>query len=59
MDEKDGAIVDVKKDTDNKEVPPLVFKKSNGAYLYATTDLATILDRVTNLKPDHILYVKL
>lgn len=52
-----AVIVDVKKDTDNKEVPPLVFKKSNGAYLYATTDLATILDRVTNLKPDHILYI--
>ncbi len=58
LKESEGAlVVDVKKETDNKEIPPLVFKKSNGAYLYATTDLATIYDRVTNLHPDHILYV--
>ena len=33
-----------------------MFKKSNGAYVYATTDLATIYDRMT-LKPDHMLYI--
>lgn len=58
LEKSDGAlIVKVGKDTDKKEIPPLVFQKSNGAYLYATTDLATILDRVKNLNPDHILYI--
>ncbi len=56
--ESQGAlIVDVKKDTDTKEIPPLLYKKSNGAYLYASTDLATIFDRVNKYHPDHILYV--
>lgn len=54
----DGAlVVDVHKESDTKEIPPLLFKKSNGAYLYASTDIATIYDRVTNFNPDHILYV--
>lgn len=54
----DGAlVVDVKEDTDKKEIPPLLFKKSNGAYLYASTDLATIFERKRDYNPDHILYV--
>lgn len=56
--ESEGAIVvDVSKDTDKKELPPLLFKKSNGAYLYASTDLATILQRKEDFDPKHILYV--
>ena len=44
--ESEGAlVVDVSKEDDKKELPPLLFKKSNGAYLYASTDLATILQR--------------
>lgn len=58
LQESDGAlIVEVSKEEDKKELPPLVFKKSNGAYLYASTDLATIYERVTKYKPDHILYI--
>lgn len=58
LKESDGAIiVEVGKDSDKKEIPPLVFQKSNGAYLYATTDLATIFDRVKKFNPDHILYI--
>lgn len=54
----EGAlVVDVKKDSDIKEIPPLLFKKSNGAYLYASTDLATILERKKDYNPNHILYV--
>ena len=54
----DGAlVVDVKEDTDKKEIPPLLFKKSNGAYLYASTDLATLLQRKRDYNPDHVLYV--
>lgn len=57
IDSEGAKIIEVGRDTDKKEIPPLLFQKSNGAYLYATTDLATILDRVKNLKPDHILYI--
>lgn len=58
LKEDDGAlIVDVKLPTDNKEIPPFIFQKSNGAYLYESTDLATILQRKQDFNPDHILYV--
>lgn len=58
LEESNGAlIVNVKKDTDNKEMPPFIFKKSNGAYLYESTDLATILQRKKDFNPDHILYI--
>lgn len=58
LEESSGAlIVNVKKDTDNKEMPPFIFKKSNGAYLYESTDLATILQRKKDFNPDHILYI--
>ncbi len=53
----DGAkIIDISKETDKKELPPLIFQKSNGAYLYGTTDLATILQRKEDFNPDHIVY---
>ena len=58
LQKSQGAlVVEVSKDTDKKEIPPLLFKKSNGAYLYASTDLATIYDRVNKYNPNHILYV--
>lgn len=54
----EGAmVVNVKKETDNKPMPPMMFKKSNGAYVYDSTDLATIYERKEKYKPDHILYV--
>ncbi|MEO0399887.1 MAG: arginine--tRNA ligase [Pseudomonadota bacterium] len=54
----DGAeIVSVARDTDAKELPPLILFKSDGSVLYGTTDLATILDRVTSIEPDRVLYV--
>lgn len=53
----DGAkIVDIKENTDSKELPPLIFKKSNGAYLYGTTDIATIYQRMKDYNPNNILY---
>lgn len=52
-----ALIVDVKEETDSKELPPLIFKKGNGAYLYGSTDMATIYQREKDYKPDHILYV--
>jgi len=56
--ESEGAmVIDVAEDTDSKEIPPLLFKKSNGAYLYGTTDMATIYDREKKYQPDNMLYV--
>ncbi|HYM17540.1 MAG TPA: arginine--tRNA ligase [Micropepsaceae bacterium] len=56
MDE--GAlIVPVARDDDTKEVPPLILLKSDGAVLYGTTDLATIVERVREHDPDLVLYV--
>lgn len=54
----EGAkVVDVRKEEDKKELPPLLFKNSKGAYLYPATDLATILERKKDYNPEHILYV--
>ncbi|MBQ7370727.1 MAG: arginine--tRNA ligase [Blautia sp.] len=56
--ENQGAlVVDVKEDTDTKEIPPCMLLKSDGASLYTTTDLATIVERVKLFDPDEILYV--
>ena len=58
LKESEGALViDVKKEDDNKEIPPLIYRKSNGAYLYGTTDLATIYQRMKDYNPNHILYI--
>jgi arginyl-tRNA synthetase len=43
--------------TDGPEKPPLLIRKADGAFLYATTDLATIRWRLANWKPDRVLYV--
>ena len=54
----EGAlVVDVKEDTDTKEVPPCMILKSDGASLYNTTDLATIMERMRLYHPDEIIYL--
>lgn len=54
----EGAwVIDVVQEGDKKELPPLLLVKSDGAALYGTTDLATIVDRVKSFDPDLILYV--
>lgn len=56
--ESEGAlVVDVSEETDKKEVPPCIILKSDGATLYATTDLATLVQRERDYDPDHIIYV--
>ncbi len=56
--ESEGAlVVPVERNTDKKEMPPLILVKQDGAVLYGTTDLATIIDRVSEQNPDLILYV--
>ncbi len=54
----DGAlVVDIKEETDTKEIPPCMLLKSDGASLYTTTDLATIVERMKLYHPDEMVYV--
>lgn len=56
--EDQGAlVVDIKEETDTKEIPPCIILKSDGAALYTTTDLATIIERMKLYHPDEIIYI--
>lgn len=56
--ESQGAlVVDIARDTDSKELPPCIIRKSDGAALYATSDLGTILDREKTLSPSKYIYI--
>ena len=56
--ESEGAlVVDVADEADTKEIPPCMILKSDGASLYTTTDLATLLDRKKEFDPDQVIYV--
>ena len=52
-----ALIMDVSEEDDQTEIPPLLLLKSDGASLYGTTDLATLVDRMTNYKLDDVWYV--
>ena len=54
----EGAwVVPVAEETDKKEVPPMILLKSDGSAIYATTDLATMVQRMQDFKPDKMLYL--
>lgn len=56
--ESDGALVaDVSEESDKKEVPPIILVKSDGSYIYGTTDLATLDQRMQDFSPAEVLYV--
>ena len=56
--ESEGAwVIPVAEPGDTKEVPPCILVKSDGAAIYATTDLATLVQRMQDWHPDKILYV--
>ncbi|MCD8084407.1 MAG: arginine--tRNA ligase [Clostridiales bacterium] len=56
--ESQGAlVVDIAEPTDSKELPPCIVRKSDGAALYATSDLGTIIERERDLKPSAYIYV--
>lgn len=58
LEEDDGAkIIRVSDVNDKKEMPPLIVQGKSGAYLYATSDMATIYQRMKDFDPDNILYV--
>ena len=54
----DGAlVVDIGEEGDTKELPPCIIRKSDGAALYATSDLATLIEREMLYDPDAYIYV--
>ena len=56
--ESQGAlVVNVQEPGDKKEIPPCILLKSDGATLYATTDLATLVQREQDFHPDKVIYV--
>lgn len=56
--ESEGAwVIPVAEESDKKEVPPCILVKSDGSAIYATTDLATMIQRMQDFNPDKILYV--
>jgi arginyl-tRNA synthetase len=58
MYESEGAkVIDVKKEDDKVDIPPLIVIKNDGASIYATRDLATIYNRVKTIDPNEIWYV--
>lgn len=52
-----ATVMDIKKETDKKEMPPIILVTSHGASVYATTDLATIYGRMKRFSPDEIWYL--
>ena len=57
-EESEGALVfQVAEENDNKEMPPLIIYKSDGAVMYGTTDMATLVDRMAEQNPEKIIYV--
>ena len=54
----EGAwVIPVAKEDDKKEVPPCILVKSDGSAIYATTDLATMVQRMQEFKPDRMFYI--
>lgn len=56
--ESQGAlVVDIAEETDSKELPPCIIRKSDGAALYATSDLGTIIERERDFAPSKYIYI--
>ena len=55
--DEDAKIIDIKEEGDKVKYPPCMLQKKDGAYLYSSSDLATIWQREKDFKPDDILYV--
>ena len=56
--QSEGAwVIPVAEEGDKKEMPPCILVKSDGSSIYATTDLATMVQRMEDWKPNKMLYV--
>ena len=56
--ESQGAlVVDISEEGDSKELPPCIVRKSDGAALYATSDIATLVQREEDFHPDKYVYL--
>ena len=53
----DALVIEVKEETDKKEMPPLLLVKSNGAVSYEATDLAALWERTHKYNLDEIWYI--
>ena len=52
-----ALVIDVQEESDTKEIPPCMVQKSDGASLYGTTDLATLVQRQRDYKPNKVIYL--
>ncbi len=52
-----ALVIDVQEESDTKEIPPCMVQKSDGASLYGTTDLATLVQRQRDYQPDKVIYL--
>ncbi len=58
VEESEGAkVITVKEEEDKLDIPPMLLLKSDGGYLYSTTELATIYDRMREYNPAEIWYI--
>lgn len=57
VEDEGAVVVPVEKSDDAKEIPPLILYKRDGAVMYGTTDLATIVDRMKKYNPSKIIYI--
>ena len=57
VEDQGAVVVPVKKNDDSKEYPPLILYKRDGAVMYGTTDLATLVERMELYKPSRVVYV--
>ena len=56
--QSEGAwVIPVAQEGDKKEMPPCILVKSDGSSIYATTDLATLVQRMQDWNPEKVLYV--
>ena len=56
--QSEGAwVIPVEEESDKKEVPPCILVKTDGSAIYATTDLATMVQRMRDFKPDEMFYI--
>lgn len=57
VEDQGAVVVPVEREDDKKEIPPLILYKRDGAVMYGTTDLATIVDRMNEYNPVKIIYI--